>query len=1078
MRWLKQSLNRKFAAGTAAGLVMSSLFFLALFIGLYRGQLERERSETATHVSRLFQTALENLMLKRDLEGLKEVVKRLGEGPGIVAVRIANPAGEVRFASDDRELGTQVPGMADPGDGPSTWISEGAGGRSLLHSVHPIPNQPRCLECHGPVDQKPINGILYLDFDAAPIRDKARATTLLLMGSGALIVLINIAGGWWFMRRYVLTPVGHLADSSRRLAEGDLETRIRLPGEDQLATLGQRFNQMAESLQGKLRELARKETFLQGLVDAIPDGIRVIDQEYQVLISNAAYRKQHGWGDSLSPPQSVPPPNLCYAATHGRDSPCPETLTLCPLKEVSESGQPLRTVQRHQRSDGSSLDVEIYAAPMQITDNGTTRRLVVESIRDLNQEVRFSHEQRLSELGRLAAGVAHEIHNPLAAVRMALDAAARACQSPGTDPTEVTRLLDLVDREVENCIEVTERLLKLSMPPPTQPELVAVEHVIAETLKLLAWETETQGVTTELSVERPPLRVLATDSDLRMLTLNLAQNACHAMPEGGSLRVRCRRAEGRVRIDFEDTGVGIGPNDQGRIFEPFFSRRADGVRGTGLGLSITKAIVEGHGGTIEVQSRPGEGSRFRVTFPMRTFQPEGLEAMAQEILVVEDDATLNQLIVAQLNRLDYAATGARSWREADAYLQSHEPHLIIGDVRIADGDTLVRLTDLAKMQPVVVLTAYGSVRDAVSAVKAGAYEYLVKPVNPDELALVVKRAIDDAALRNDHGFCRRRLKAKEGKGDFMVGVSAALLKTKETIAAVGPSDINVLIQGESGSGKELVARAIHDSSDRTGRNFVPVDCCTLQEKLFESELFGHEKGAFTGADRLKRGLIEGAEGGTLFLDEIGEIDPSIQAKLLRVLETGIFRRVGGTKDLPANTRVVAATNRDLEALSREGQFRSDLYYRLSTFVIQVPPLRERRDDIPYLAAHFIQNHNFSRRINTGITGEAIRHLTAYDWPGNVRELKNVIERAIILSRDGSTIRPEHLTFGAGGGKCNARVTLSFDHDPSLEELQAEYLRLQLGKYSGHRAKVAEVLAVSERNIYRLIQRYGLKEAQA
>ncbi|MGE5154025.1 MAG: sigma-54-dependent transcriptional regulator [Bdellovibrio bacteriovorus] len=452
--------------------------------------------------------------------------------------------------------------------------------------------------------------------------------------------------------------------------------------------------------------------------------------------------------------------------------------------------------------------------------------------------------------------------------------------------------------------------------------------------------------------------------------------------------------------------------------------------------------------------------------------------MAHGILVVEDDATLNQLIVNQLNKLDYVATGARSWRQADAYLQAHEPHLIIADVRLADGDTLSRLTDLTKMQPVVVLTAYGSVRDAVSAVKAGAYEYLVKPVNPDELALVVNRAIDDAALRNDHGFCRRRLKAKEGKADFMVGVSAALLKTKETIAAVGPSDLNVLIQGESGSGKELVARAIHESSDRAGRNFVPVDCCTLQEKLFESELFGHEKGAFTGADRLKRGLIEGAEGGTLFLDEIGEIDPSIQAKLLRVLETGIFRRVGGTKDLPANTRVVAATNRDLEALSREGKFRSDLYYRLSTFVIDVPPLRARRDDIPYLAAHFIQNHNFSRRINKGISGEAIRHLTAYDWPGNVRELKNVIERAIILSRDASTIRPEHLTFGGGGSKSTARVTLSFDHDPSLEELQAEYLRLQLGKFSGHRAKVAEVLAVSERNIYRLIQRYGLKEAEA
>jgi DNA-binding NtrC family response regulator len=449
--------------------------------------------------------------------------------------------------------------------------------------------------------------------------------------------------------------------------------------------------------------------------------------------------------------------------------------------------------------------------------------------------------------------------------------------------------------------------------------------------------------------------------------------------------------------------------------------------------------------------------------------------MAHLILVIEDDLTLNRLIVKQLDAQGYQTTGARSWKEADVYLEAHEPHLVITDVRLADGDTLRRLPDLVKMQPVVVLTAYGSVRDAVAAMKAGAYEYLVKPASPDELALVVKRAIEDAAIRKDHRFCRQRLRATEGKADFMVGVSAVLTRTKETIAAVAPSDINVLIQGESGSGKELVARAIHENSDRASRNFVPVDCCTLQEKLFESELFGHEKGAFTGADRQKRGLIEGAEGGTLFLDEIGEIDTSIQAKLLRVLETGTFRRVGGTKDLHANARIVAATNRDLEAISREGQFRADLYYRLSTFVIEVPPLRERREDIPYLATHFVQNHNFSRRINKGISGEALRRLTAYDWPGNVRELRNVIERAIILSRDSNSIRPEHLAFGTGGGKGGVKVNVSFDHDPTLEELQAEYLRLQLSKHSGHRAKVAEVLAVSERNIYRLIRRYGLAE---
>jgi DNA-binding NtrC family response regulator len=447
--------------------------------------------------------------------------------------------------------------------------------------------------------------------------------------------------------------------------------------------------------------------------------------------------------------------------------------------------------------------------------------------------------------------------------------------------------------------------------------------------------------------------------------------------------------------------------------------------------------------------------------------------MAKRILLVEDDRVLSRLITQQLHGLGHDVTQASGWREADEYLVANEPHLIITDVKLPDGDSLERLPAFVAAQPVIVLTAFGSVRNAVAAMKAGAYEYLLKPVSPEELTLVVNRALEDAALRSDHQFCAKRLKAREGCASFMIGVSAPLMRVKETIAAVAGSDITVLIQGESGAGKELVARALHEQSGRSARNFVAMDCCTLQEKLFESELFGHERGAFTGADKQKRGLIEGAEGGTLFLDEIGEIEPAIQAKLLRVLETGTFRRLGGTRDLQANVRIVAATNRDLAAMGKAGTFRADLYYRLSAFVIDTPPLRERRDDIPYLVAHFVQHHNFSRRINKRVSNEAIRRLVSYDWPGNVRELRNVIERAIILSRDTNTIRPEHLAFGASAS--TARVTVSFDRDPTLEELQAEYLKMQLRKFSGHRAKVAEVLNVSERNVYRLIQRYGLTE---
>ncbi|MBU0500953.1 MAG: sigma-54 dependent transcriptional regulator [Gammaproteobacteria bacterium] len=451
--------------------------------------------------------------------------------------------------------------------------------------------------------------------------------------------------------------------------------------------------------------------------------------------------------------------------------------------------------------------------------------------------------------------------------------------------------------------------------------------------------------------------------------------------------------------------------------------------------------------------------------------------MAGRILVIEDDKTLNELIVMQLGRAGYRVDGVTRWSDATRYLGTHEPALIIVDGKLPDADGLEKLPEIVSDYPVVVLTAYGSVRNAVEAIKIGAADYLLKPVSPEELLLTVKRTLEVVEIRNDHDFCKQQLKAKASRGSLLIGTSAPLREVQRLITAVAPDDISVLVQGESGTGKELIAREIHDQSNRADRHFVAVDCCTLQEKLFESELFGHERGAFTGADRQKKGLIEGAEGGTLFLDEIGEIGAAIQAKLLRVLETGIFRRLGGTKDLQANVRIVAATNRDLESMVAGGEFRADLYYRLNGFNILMPPLRERREDIPALAGHFIDHHNFSRRIEKQLSPPAVRKLTAYDWPGNVRELKNVIERAIILSGPKGQIQPEHLAFGSSTPNKGALLNLTFDHEPSMGELEESYLRYLLKKHSGRRTQVAELMGISERNIYRLIKRYGLEEVK-
>ncbi|MGB3916028.1 MAG: sigma-54 dependent transcriptional regulator [Thiothrix litoralis] len=452
------------------------------------------------------------------------------------------------------------------------------------------------------------------------------------------------------------------------------------------------------------------------------------------------------------------------------------------------------------------------------------------------------------------------------------------------------------------------------------------------------------------------------------------------------------------------------------------------------------------------------------------------------ILVIDDDMTLNRLMVGQLNRMGYAATGVHSWAEGQVYLQQHDPHLVLLDCQLPDARGSQILPQLVTDYPVVIITAYGSVKEAVGAVRAGAAEYLLKPINMDELEMVIRKTLDTHSMRKEFLYLKEQVQKRKS---FMVGQSPALKEVENMIGAVAPSMMTVLVQGESGVGKELVAREIHERSQVAKHSYVALDCCTMQENLFESELFGHEKGAFTGADRQKKGLIESAEGGTLFLDEIGEITPAIQAKLLRVLETGRYRRLGGTRDLSANVRVVAATNRDLLAMSQEGTFRADLFYRLNAFTIYVPPLRERKEDIQALVDHFISNHDFSRRVNKRLGDKSLDKLLAYPWPGNIRELKNMVERAIILSGDAARIQPEHITLSSFGNEvsptalaANARkgVHLSFEHTPTLDDLEKHYLHLLLDKYDGHRGKVARALGISERNVYRLLKKYDYMDA--
>ena len=441
--------------------------------------------------------------------------------------------------------------------------------------------------------------------------------------------------------------------------------------------------------------------------------------------------------------------------------------------------------------------------------------------------------------------------------------------------------------------------------------------------------------------------------------------------------------------------------------------------------------------------------------------------MKKLVLIVDDDRVFNRLLVDQIADMGLEAIGAYNWKDAAACLQENEPDLIFLDLKLPDADTPQLVATLSGQFPIVVLTGYGSIRNAVSLIQAGAVEYLTKPVGLDELEITIRRELDNAELRRRNAFYRRQLASR--RPGPLIGNSKAMQEVMNLIEAVAPTDATVMIQGESGSGKEMVAQAIHEASNRGTREMVTIDGGTLQETLFESELFGHERGAFTGAERQKKGLIEEAEGSTLFLDEIGETSAANQAKLLRVLETSTFRRLGGTRALKADVRFVVASNRDLEAMGRDGSFRADLYFRLASFVIKVPPLRERREDIPLLAEHFLQR--FARGVERQLMPEAVNLLMAYDWPGNVRELRNLIERAVILAGPDQRIRAEH--FGPIVGRRSDSVILAFEHEPSLAEIERDYLRRTLLRHGGNRARAAAILGISERNIYRLIKQYEL-----
>jgi DNA-binding NtrC family response regulator len=444
------------------------------------------------------------------------------------------------------------------------------------------------------------------------------------------------------------------------------------------------------------------------------------------------------------------------------------------------------------------------------------------------------------------------------------------------------------------------------------------------------------------------------------------------------------------------------------------------------------------------------------------------------LLIVDDDHGFRGALASAMAARGFVVTAEPSGSAALAWLASHECDLVLLDLKMPDMsgiEVLDKIRECFSSIEVILLTGHGTIDTAVAATRRGAFHFLTKPCSPDEVEVTLMKAMERRALIERTSVLQQGL-APPDLGETFIGRSSQYQEILRLIGRVARVDSSVLILGETGVGKELVAKLIHSRGGRSRHPFVVVDCTNLHEELLQSELFGHEKGAYTGAVHLKHGLFEVADKGTVFLDEVGDVSPALQAKLLRVIETGTFRRLGGTSEMSVDVRVVAATNRHLPEMVTQGHFREDLYYRLNTICIDVPPLRERPDDIACLAAHFVTRFNRRFAQHKNLSPEAVEALARYSWPGNIRQLINVIEQVVVLA-DEDTLTPTHLpslirSHGVSGSpRTQGSVIVP------LKDVERQYIEFVIKQFDGHRAHAARALGIGERSLYRKLNEYGL-----
>ncbi len=680
---------------------------------------------------------------------------------------------------------------------------------------------------------------------------------------------------------------------------------------------------------------------------------------------------------------------------------------------------------------------------------------------DKTREQVFQNE-KLAALGRMVAGISHEINNPLGGMQNCL----QILKKNPDKPEMLARYLTLLSQGVDRIKNTVQQLLNIGRREPLEIRKEDIDRILRDCVELSCMGHRNITVTFDLKVGR---EITTGIEALKQVILNLAGNAVQAIGPGpGEVKVSSRLRNHTLQIRISDNGPGIPAANLDKIFEPFFTTKEVGD-GTGLGLSVSHSLVKQLDGDLRASNNPGGGACFMIDIP--PLQSIRGKPMKERILVVEDDDIMRITVSDHLGSFAWQVDEATTGKEALELVRKNDYDLVVSDIRMPGMDGEQLLTSVKQMSPateVIMMTAHGSTDHAVTCLKKGAADYILKPFDLDDLTCRIERII---GIRKIKARCAS-LESGAGRRHPLIGTSVAMQQVLGLISQVAPTDATVLIQGESGTGKELVAAAIHHESQRVNKPYIRVNCAAIPAGLLESELFGHEKGAFTGADRTQEGKFELADQGTILLDEIGDMPPDLQVKLLRVLQEQEIERVGGKQPIRINVRVLCATAKDLGEAVKNGQFREDLYYRLQVIPITVPPLRQRKEDIAELATYYLKKFGAERGLSFSLSEEAAQALGAYAYPGNVRELRNLMERLTVLAPS-SQIQLWHLPAELRGTAPAEDDSQELNLAAAVANAEKRCILRALKKTDGNKTEAADLLGISRKNLWEKMKLYGL-----